>query len=231
MALVRELNGAFSGSDFLVTLLFPEAQPIILGHATTVTYSTYREVGDVRALGRVGIKGVARGTRTVAGTIILTMINQHWVNDVRQAVPYLSELPLIRPDELPLFDLAVTAANEYGQTAAMVIYGATFVDEGATLSVENLFSEMQQTYKAHDIRLFEAGAWRAQGASSRFMEAQPLPIYQQPAVRSVYTSSAVMSSLGITTTIQSSSGTSTASAAAGSTGSAYPNPRFRYLEQ
>jgi hypothetical protein len=57
----------------------------------------------------------------------------------------------MKPDELPPFDIVVSFANEYGQSASKVIYGAVIVDDGMTLSIEDIFTENQMTYIARDI--------------------------------------------------------------------------------
>jgi hypothetical protein len=181
-------NGTFSGADILLTMLFPNSTPIVLGHATTITYSTFREVEDARSLGRIGVKGFSRGSRTVAGTIIFTVINRHWLNDFRDQVPYLhhNQIRLMRVDELPPFDLIITGANEYGEAATMMLYGVTFVDEGTTMSIENLYTEQQMTYKAHDIRLFDYGNGD-KTSSQIFLDKTRLPTFEMPARRVLYT--------------------------------------------
>lgn len=171
----------------MITALFPGAAPVVLGHATTVTYSTYRELSDVRSLGRIGVKSFARGGRTVAGTMIFTVINRHWLNEVRRQIGYLNLIPVMRPDELPHFDLIITGANEYGQEAVMVLYGVAFVDDGSAISVENLFSENQLTYKAHDIRLFD-NVNVALSSSVSFADPSNMPVYSLPPVANQYAS-------------------------------------------
>lgn len=189
--LVRETEGAFSGSDILVTALFPSAPPVVLGQATTVTYSIYRVISDVRTIGRIGVKGFAKGARTVAGTIIFTMINKHWINELKEHISYLRLIPIIRADELPPFDLVITAANEYGQSAMMILYGVTFVDEGSVMSVENLFSENQMTYKAVDIRLFDDATIGTMSPSVAFANPEVVPTYSLPSVKTTYSSPGV----------------------------------------
>lgn len=145
---------SFSGADMLIYFVFPEARPVYIGTASTVTYSTFREIRHVRTLGRISAKGVTRGPRTIGGTIIFTVINQHVVNDILDAlksVTLYQNYDKIKPDELPPFDIIVVFGNEYGQSASKVIYGATIVDDGMALSIEDLFTENQMTYIARDI--------------------------------------------------------------------------------
>lgn len=142
---------SFSGADIQVDAVFPGTKPIKFGTASTVSYSTFREMRQVRTLGRITQKGITRGPRTVGGTIVFTVINQHFINDIKENVPYLYKYGKIKPDELPPFDLVVTFANEYGQTAKMVIYGVTFIEDSKTLSIEDIMTESVTTYMARDI--------------------------------------------------------------------------------
>lgn len=155
MANVKESITSFSGSDMLIYFVFPEARPIYIGTASTLTYSSFREIRQVRTLGRISNKGVTRGPRTVGGTLIFTVINQHVVNDIMDALKKVTRYESygkIKPDELPPFDIVISFANEYGQAASKVIYGAIIVDDGMTLSIEDIFTENQMTYIARDIQ-------------------------------------------------------------------------------
>lgn len=146
---------SFSGSDMVVYFVFPEARPVYIGNASVVTYSSFREVRQVRTLGRISNKGVTRGPRTIGGTLVFTIINQHMVNDIMDAlkkVTIYENYDKIKPDELPPFDIVISFANEYGQSASAVIYGSVIVDDGVTLSIEDIFTENQMTYIARDIQ-------------------------------------------------------------------------------
>ena len=55
-------------------------------------------------------------------------------------------------DMLPPFDIVITLFNEYGQYGKMKIYGATIIDEGQTLSIDDLFIEQTYTFMARGIQ-------------------------------------------------------------------------------
>ena len=73
---------SFSGTDTLVFILMPGSNPVVLGSITTVSYSAYRTKQPVINLGRTNINGITRGSRIFAGTMIFTLINQHWLNEL-----------------------------------------------------------------------------------------------------------------------------------------------------
>jgi intein/homing endonuclease len=54
-------------------------------------------------------------------------------------------------DMLPPFDILITAANEFGYYSSMRINGAKIIDEGGTMSIEDLVTESQYTFMARGI--------------------------------------------------------------------------------
>lgn len=54
-------------------------------------------------------------------------------------------------DELPPFDITITMANEYGQSAVLVIYGVEILNEGSGYSIDTVASEKAYTFVARRI--------------------------------------------------------------------------------
>ena len=81
----------FSGSDALAFIMFPECKPILLGSLTTLSHSVYREKKPVPLLGKINTGGYTRGMRSIAGTMVFTLISQHVVEDICQQIPYFNE--------------------------------------------------------------------------------------------------------------------------------------------
>ena len=54
-------------------------------------------------------------------------------------------------DQIPPFDVTITAANEYGSTMSMRIIGVELLNEGYGISVDDMVSEQQMTYVARAI--------------------------------------------------------------------------------
>ena len=59
-------------------------------------------------------------------------------------------------DQIPPVDILVTFANEYGAVSRMTIYGVEFVDEGQTMSIEDILTENVVHYVARDIDPMQA---------------------------------------------------------------------------
>lgn len=147
----------FSGSDTLVFILIPNTKPVVLGSLSTISYSTYRIKKPVPLLNEINVSGYTKGVRTVAGTMVFTVINQHWVNDLIEAVPCLEQFDSLKPDELPLFDLLIVSANEYGASASGTIYGVDVTDDAGVISIQDAYSENTLSFLARDIDLLKAG--------------------------------------------------------------------------
>lgn len=146
----------FSGTDTIAFLLLPNCSPITLGSVTTVSYSIFRNKKPVINIGRTSINGVTRGSRIYAGTMIFTLINQYWIRDIQEQCSYLKDYKDLKADELPIFDIMLVSANEYGSSVSMYIYGIDFTDEAQTLSVEDLFTENTFSFIARDVSSFQA---------------------------------------------------------------------------
>lgn len=82
------------------------------------------------ALG-VGVQGAESPISTVGG-------------DQEVVAPWFS-------DQIPPFDITLAAANEYGSLAVMRIYGCEILNEGYGVSIDDIVSEMQNTYAARTL--------------------------------------------------------------------------------
>lgn len=156
---------SFSGADAVATMIIPvigkdgnidgSGDIINLGELQTLSYSIHRENSPVRTLGHVNVKGFVKGGRTIAGSLIFTVFNEYAFYRIKQFKEYLARkkgffTPLA--DMLPPFDIVITFFNEYGLGAKMKIYGVTIVDEGQTLSIDDLITEQTYTYMARGIQ-------------------------------------------------------------------------------
>ena len=148
---------SFSGTDTLAFIMMPGSSPVVIGSLTTISYSMYRNKKPVINIGRTNINGVTRGSRIFAGTMIFTLINQHWLKELQEQLEWLSGFEELKVDELPLFDIMIVSANEYGNYVSMYIYGIDFTDEAQTISVEDLFTENTFSFIARDVSNFKAG--------------------------------------------------------------------------
>ena len=155
-------NMSFAGVDIQATMVLPrigdetssdDGDFIELGELQTISYSIHRENTPVRTLGHVNPRGFVKGSRTIAGSLIFTVFNEYAfyrIKEFKKALLERNYAPLA--DMLPPFDVVLTFFNEYGLAAKMKIYGVTIVDEGQTMSVDDLITEQTYTYMARGIQ-------------------------------------------------------------------------------
>lgn len=155
-------NMSFAGVDIQATMVLPrigdqtssdDGDFIELGELQTISYSIHRENSPVRTLGHVNPRGFVKGSRTIAGSLIFTVFNEYAfyrIKEFKRALLERNYAPLA--DMLPPFDVVLTFFNEYGLAAKMKIYGITIVDEGQTMSVDDLITEQTYTYMARGIQ-------------------------------------------------------------------------------
>jgi hypothetical protein len=150
---------SFSGADIVATIDIPgESGPKVIGELQTITYSIHREKSPVRALGFANAKGFTFGSRTIAGTLIFTVFNKHIMDRFRNNIMQNGQkdwrtMGNFVTDELPPFNVTITFMNEFGYVARMAIYGVTIIDEGQTMSIDDMITENVMSYMARDIEL------------------------------------------------------------------------------
>ncbi len=155
-------NMSFAGVDIQATMVLPrigdqtssdEGDFIELGELQTISYSIHRENSPVRTLGHVNPRGFVKGSRTIAGSLIFTVFNEYAfyrIKEFKKALLERNYAPLA--DMLPPFDIVLTFFNEYGLAAKMKNFGVTIVDEGQTMSVDDLITEQTYTYMARGLQ-------------------------------------------------------------------------------
>ena len=159
-------NISFSGADAVATIILPPigsqgkifngiGQVIDLGELQTISYSIHRENSPIRTIGHVNPKSFIKGGRTIAGSMIFTVFNEYAFYKIKEYRNLLGRqngffAPLA--DMLPPFDMVITFLNEYGSIAKMKLLGMTIVDEGQTMSIDDLITEQTYTYMARGIQ-------------------------------------------------------------------------------
>lgn len=76
---VQNYQYSFSGTDARVAGYFPQRPDLIryLDSMHTLSVSIHEAKGSARSLGYRGIKGMTRSIRTIAGSIIMVVLNDH----------------------------------------------------------------------------------------------------------------------------------------------------------
>jgi len=135
---------------------------IELGDLQTISVSTYREKNAVRACGVSHVKGYTRGPRTIAGSMIFTVFEQHPLRRLVSAMAaygsipdpmFSTELTFLMPDQLPPIDITAVFANEYGNLSKFTLLGVEFMSDGVTYSIEDIMTEEVVQFVARDLEI------------------------------------------------------------------------------
>jgi hypothetical protein len=178
---------SFSGTDMKAAIWIPP-NPLAGRHSgtykiwaelQTITVSSARPPGPVRCLGMSNVRDYTRGPRTIAGSLIFTVLDRDVFYDVYQRSHYESptEVPIF-VDAIPPFHLLIDASNEMGAQATTSIVGVTLTNWGTTYSVDDLMVEATYSYVAKFVSPFaNKREWRnglAQAVSMMTNGLEPL---------------------------------------------------------
>ena len=71
--------------------------------------------------------------------------------DAKDASDIYQVADVVYVDQILPFDVTITAANEYGQSAQMRLYGCEILNEGSGFSIDDIVIENQMTYVCRTI--------------------------------------------------------------------------------
>lgn len=162
---------SFSGADIVATFTPRGGSPLVIGEIQTISYSTYRPTTPVYALGRENPKGIVRGNRTIAGSLIFTVFDRHVLYNMKASIEesYIAKngedicankrAKNMKTDEIPPFDISISFMNENGESSRMTLYDVYIVSEGQTMSIEDMITENTMQFLAMDIEHMAADVY------------------------------------------------------------------------
>lgn len=182
----QKTNQSFSGCDMVCSvdleLLDGTKLVRVIGSLQTLTYSIHQEKRPVRVIGNMNAKDYVFGPRTIAGTLIFAVFNKHWAHDI---MGKFQETPAhFLMDELPPFNITISAANEYGCSARLALYGVRIVNEGQVIATNDVYTENTYQFVALDLDYLSdmSGHKSTDGAKSDIQQLRtkippaPLPV-------------------------------------------------------
>lgn len=160
---VKDTYESFSGCDMVcsISISLPGEKTsianIVVGYLQTLSYSIHQDKTPVRNIGNMNAKDYTFGPRTIAGSLVFALFNKHWMFDLMELYRQKANISTANHflvDEMPPFDITITAANEYGRKARMALYGVRLMNEGMVLSINDLYTENTYQYVATNIDYF-----------------------------------------------------------------------------
>jgi len=155
---IKDIVAGLNPVDAEVYLIFGDGFGFIgqgdlikLGTIKAISYSVFRDKVPVRAIGTVSPRGYTRGTRTIAGSMVFSVIERSAFDLLRTAwaagdrVKYgdmpielsYDKFPFGMLDQLPPFDIFIQFNTEFGDTSHLIIYGIELFSTGVSISINN----------------------------------------------------------------------------------------------
>lgn len=165
----REYTYSYSGSDCRAYAWFPEdvnSKPVLLKSMATISISVHEAKSPVRRLGHRGVSGFTEAIRTIAGSIVFTVIENHPLKDLIKSNPPSGAMSLDmekrRLDSTitlrPINILLKYQTEMNGQDGVdLEIHNLRFINEGVVTSVNDMVTEMVCQFIAEDAKIFNMG--------------------------------------------------------------------------
>lgn len=126
-----------AGSMIFTTFDRPALYQMIVDHVDDDSLKIFQRVANMTpGFGNTQHRGITPVNPTTAESGDYTNVEQFY--------PYYS-------DQIPPFDIAITMANEYGQSAVKSIYGVEILNEGSGASMDDVVIEETMTFVARDV--------------------------------------------------------------------------------
>lgn len=125
-----------------------------LGSIHTISYSSFREKFAVRGLGRTQAKAYTRGPRTIAGTMVFNVFQEHEFLKMANLLPDqdLKTHPYsVMIDQIQPFNLLLLFANEYGAYSAMSLFNIDIASEGQEMSIDQILTHNTMNFYATEM--------------------------------------------------------------------------------
>jgi hypothetical protein len=156
-------NSTYSMADMVATVSMSTPFGVFsqrIGEIQSLSYSIFQQKTPVRNIGNMNAKDWIFGSRTIAGSIVFAVFNKHWLMNLYDKIKSESGGNMRNwhfiADEIPPFDITISFANEYGYDSRMAIYGVRLMNEGQSMSVNDIFVENTYQYVATDIDLMDS---------------------------------------------------------------------------
>jgi len=162
---------SYAGSDILCLITIPARHDEVTNDPgfseieekiQTLTVSSARSVMPVRRLGETNPVAYARGSRTIAGSMVFTAgLRDAFINMLSKS--YTDGEPIKEPtlfvDQIPKFSMVLQASNELGGVSSAILLNITLTNFGTTFSIDDIYTESTYTYVAEQYFPLAATSW------------------------------------------------------------------------
>jgi hypothetical protein len=167
----RDYHFSYSGADCRVYVSEENGRKVSpLTSLSTASVSVHEAKAPVRALGRRSVVGFTESIRTIAGSLVFVLVNDHPLKDLQNQVEvnenWSNDMPdratlrykqkqlstLLNPIDLYfVYKTEISKQNSHGE---MWIKGVRFINEGIVTSVNDMVTEIVMQFVAEDVEPF-----------------------------------------------------------------------------
>lgn len=123
---------------------------LLVGNLHTLTVSSTRTIGPVRRLGESRVATYCLGGRTVAGTMIFSMLYRSAFQEIYRRFRGENLYEPFYVDMLPPFSVFIRGGTEHGHKGRAALDGVRLVNFGTTFSVDDMVVEESYNFVATD---------------------------------------------------------------------------------
>lgn len=164
----RGYTYSYSGADCRAYCWFPDRTHLVysLKSLATISLSVHEAKSPVRRLGNRGVSGFTESIRTIAGSMVFTIIEDHPLKDLlnmnyvdEEAPASIDERSIYSATSLEPINILLKYKTEVdsakGAGTSIEIMGLRFVNEGEVTSVNDMVTEMIVQFIAEDVKIFD----------------------------------------------------------------------------
>lgn len=126
-----------------------------LGSLHTISYSSFREEFAVRSLGKVQAKTYTKGPRTVAGSMVFNVLQEHelyqLIDSYKAPEERGSHPASAMLDQIAPFNVMLLFANEFGAYSCLHLFDLNINTEGQSMSVDEVIIRNTMNFYATDM--------------------------------------------------------------------------------
>tara|TARA_Y100001937_G_C7081902_1_gene313421 strand:- start:663 stop:1178 length:516 start_codon:yes stop_codon:yes gene_type:complete len=168
MSTIYPIKYSFSGADCKAYGFFDDTGNVLLDSLATISLSIHESKSPVRRLGHMAPVGYTRAVRTIAGSMVLTIVgSKHPLRELSKLDP--NSVTYYSMDsnnssgrngnivtKMSPFNLMLTYQSELkdAPSSRMLIKGIDFINEGIVTSVNDLVSEVVLQFVALHVDQF-----------------------------------------------------------------------------
>lgn len=162
----RDYHFSYSGADCRVYVSEENGKVFSLRSLATASVSVHEAKAPVRVLGRRSVVGFTESIRTIAGSLVFVLVNDHPLAHLENQKIYNKNWSKDRPfdpsrqlstllNPINLYFVYKTEISKQNSQGEMLIKGVRFINEGIVTSVNDMVTEIVMQFVAEDIVPFE----------------------------------------------------------------------------